>query len=290
MTTLSRFEVALKFAAFLCFALLSTVVPARAQESDASPTEQQLYLQQADAAVREGRLTQAGQMIAWLESNGDKVSRDDIFLLKAEHAIAHQDVAAAASAIAAIKDDARNICRGGAARGWVSANTNQVDDAITAFASAVRNCPEDAAIWNLLGLAFVAKGEAEAASEAFERALILAPNSPDILNNHALALVQKGQLEIAFQQLHQAVNLAQQNPMIRANRDFVSGMLGHAPTRAASDSDAVWSARLVNVGKGAKAASRTPQANALFARALLTLDTFDEQVWSEINPSQKGPP
>lgn len=290
MTTSLPFDFALKFGAVLCFVLLLPVASVSAQESTASRDEQQLYLQQADAALREGRLTQAGQMIFWLESNGDKVPRDDILLLKAEHAIVRQNVAEAADALTSIKDDARNICRSGAAKGWVAANTNRTDDAITALATVVRNCAEDAAIWNLLGLAFVAKGEAEAASDAFQRALILAPDSPDILNNHALALLQKGQLEIAFQQLQKAVNLAKENRMILANRDFVLGMLGHSPTRAANESDATWSARLINVGKGAKAASRTPQANALFARALLTLDQFDEQVWSEISPAQKGQP
>lgn len=259
-----------------------------AQEDAALVIDQSLYLEQADAAVREGRLTQAGQMIAWLDQNGDQVSADDVALLRAEHAIANTDVTAAAAALSGIKNAERNICRLQTAKGWVAANAQAVDEAIVAFAKAARICPDDAGIWNLLGLAFIRKGEAVAAGEAFGEALALAPDNAEILNNHALAHLQKGELERALQQLQLAARQAPDNMMISANVDYVSGMLGHMPVRLPQSSDAEWSARLLNIAKGAKAASRTPQANALFSRALLTLDHFDEAVWSEIAPAKEA--
>lgn len=261
-----------------------------AQEIVVPDVNQELYLKQADVALRDGRMTQAGQMIAWLERYGDQISSDDIALLKAEYAIVGMDVAAAASALSAVKDPARNTCRVESAKGWVAANRLELDDAIVALATAARTCSTDAGIWNLLGLAFIGKGEAAAAEEAFGRALGLAPGNPEILNNHALAVLQRGDLTLARQQLANAAEKVPENRMIGANLDFVSGMMGIVPERLQQDSDAEWSGRLVNIAKGAKIASRTPQANALFSRALLTLDHFDETVWSELKNAEEVQP
>jgi Flp pilus assembly protein TadD len=266
---------------------LLMAAPLSAQQPDVG-FDPQYYLQQTDLALRDGRLTQAGQMIGWLEQNADGVLLDDITLLRAEFAIAQENVAGAAAALLAIKDHARNLCRLETAKGWVAANRNAIDDAIVALAKATRNCPDDSGAWNLLGLAFVRKGEAEAALEAFEHALLLSPDQGEIRSNHALALLQKGQLELAAEQLEAAAKQAPENHLIRANLDFVWGMMGATPDRRAQDSDAIWSARLVNFARGAKAASRTAKADALFSQALLTLDRFDETVWAEITTPEEA--
>jgi Flp pilus assembly protein TadD len=273
---------------FLPLMLMASAL--EAQEIVVPDVNQELYLKQADVALRDGRMTQAGQMIAWLERYGDQISSDDIALLKAEYAIVGMDVAAAASALSAVKDPARNTCRVESAKGWVAANRLELDDAIVALATAARTCSTDAGIWNLLGLAFIGKGEAAAAEEAFGRALGLAPGNPEILNNHALAVLQRGDLTLARQQLANAAEKVPENRMIGANLDFVSGMMGIVPERLQQDSDTEWSGRLVNIAKGAKIASRTPQANALFSRALLTLDHFDETVWSELKNAEEVQP
>lgn len=269
--------------------LMMTASTLGAQENVSRVVDQALYLQQADIALREGRLTQAGQMIAWLESNNHDISGDDIALLKAEHAIAGRDVAAAAAALSAVKSPERNLCRLQTAKGWVSANLGAYDDAIVVLAKAVRACPDDAGIWNLLGLVLMRKGESEAAGEAFGQALMLAPNDVGILNNHALALMQKGDLEIAVQQLTLAAGMSPDNGTIIANRDFASGMIGLTPDRDVRESDAAWGARLVSFAQGAKAATRVLQADALFSRALLTMDHFDQTIWSEIRSNEDRP-
>jgi Flp pilus assembly protein TadD len=238
-------------------------------------------------ALRNGRLTQAAQMIGWLEQNGDEVSRDDVALLKTEYAIATNDVETAAVALALIEDGERNLCRLQTAKGWVAGNRGQTDDAIVAFAKASKNCPNDAGIWNLLGLAFVKKGEAAAAGEAFRQAMILAPDNAEVLNNHALSLLQKGEGVLAYRQLQIAAESATDNVLIQGNLDFVGGMIGRSPIRRAHEDDAQWSARLVNMAKGAKAAENRPQADALFSQALLTLDRFDPAIWAEVSSSQK---
>ncbi len=279
----------MKLASYLMLPLMMTASTLGAQEYVPPVVDQALYLQQADAALREGRLTQAGQMIGWLESNGHEISGDDIALLKAEHAIAGRNVSAAAAALSTVKSPERNLCRLQTAKGWVSANLGAYDDAIVALAQAVRACPDDAGIWNLLGLALMRKGESDAAGEAFGQALVLAPNDIGILNNNALALMQKGDLDLAVKQLTLAASMSPDNRMVTANRDFVSGMLGVTPDRGLQESDAAWSARLVSFAQGAKAATRDLQADALFSRALLTMDRFDQTIWSEIRSKEDRP-
>lgn len=253
-----------------------------AQSNVASVVDQEFYLKQADIALRDGRVTQAGQMIAWLEQNGDRIVSDDVALLKAEYAIAGTDLFAAKAALALVKEPTRNICRIASARGWIAAQDASWDDATVALGTAAQNCPRDAGVWNLLGLVFIRKGETAAAQEAFKQALVLAPYEPNILNNNALTLLQNGELEMASSQLEIAARYAPDNQLILANSDFVWGMRGSIPNRRPQDGDAEWSTRLINVAKGAKAASRPLQANALFSRALLTLDHFDESVWAEL--------
>ncbi len=164
----------------------------------------------------------------------------------------------------------------------MSANHQAYDDAIIALADAGDACPEDAGIWNLLGLVLMRKGESDAAAEAFGRARNLAPDDAGILNNHAMALLQRGDIDLAMQQLELAAATSPDNDMVAANRDFVSGMLGFTPARGPQDSDAVFSKRLVNYAQGAKAAANERQANTLFSRALLAMDRFDQKIWSQL--------
>lgn len=254
----------------------------RGQENVTPVVDQSVYLQQADIALRDGRLTQAGQMIARLETNGVENSRDDVALLRAEYAIASRDVAAAETALKAISGSESNLCRLQTAKAWVSANRRVYDDAIIALADAGDACPEDAGIWNLLGLVLMRKGESDAAAEAFEKARSLAPEDAGILNNHAMAMLQRGDIDLAMQQLEFAAAASPDNDMVAANRDFVSGMLGFTPTRRPQESDAVFSKRLVNYAQGAKAAANDRQANTLFSRALLAMDRFDQKIWAQL--------
>ncbi len=279
----------MKLVSHLMLPLLMTASTLSAQENVSPGFDQALYLQQADVALREGRLTQAGQMIAWLESNGNQISGDDIALLKAEHAIAGRNVGAAAAALSAVHNSERNQCRLHTAKGWVWANMGSYDDAIVALAKAGRACPEDPGIWNLLGLALIRKGENDAAGEAFGQALVLVPDDIGILNNHAMVLMQKGELDLAARQLTRAAGMAPDNETVTANRDFVLGMLGLTPDRGLNESDAAWSARLVSFAQGAKAATNDLQADALFSRALLTMDKFDQTVWSAIRSNEDRP-
>jgi Flp pilus assembly protein TadD len=282
MAKQASFEQVMKFATQFLLPLILASAGVRAQDEVPPVIDQAVYLQQADLALREGRLTQAGQMIAWLESNNTENSRDDVALLKAEYAIASRDVAAAEAALKAISDPRRNLCRLQTAKAWVSANRRAYDDAIIALAEAGGACPEDAGIWNLLGLVFIRKGEGDAAAEAFGRARNLAPDDAGILNNHAMALLQRGEVDLALQQFDLAAAKAPDNDIVAANRDFVSGMLGLTPERRLRDSDAVFSKRLVNYAQGAKAAANDRQANTLFSRALLAMDRFDQKIWSQL--------
>ncbi|MES2783810.1 MAG: tetratricopeptide repeat protein, partial [Pseudomonadota bacterium] len=275
---------------FLAGLLLLVAVPANAAKSAGSTDEEQIiYLQQVDSAIRQGRLTQAGQMIAALESAGTNRFPDDFALLKAEYAIARMDVKSASFALSAIQDPARNLCRMHAAKGWVSANQNAFNSAVDALSVATEHCPDDAGIWNLFGLALIGKGEAATAQKAFEHALALDPGNAQLINNHALASLQDGDVERALRELDSALALNPHDPMIKANRNFAAGMTGLSPERTTGESDADWSAKLLQYAKGAKSASRGTQATAFFARAMLTLERFDEAIWSELYPESESP-
>ncbi|MFN3452988.1 MAG: hypothetical protein ACK4ZE_12615 [Sphingorhabdus sp.] len=270
------------------FLLLLWAAPAvMAQSAMASEADHAVQLRQLDAAIREGRLTQAQQMLGALTDAPSAVYADDVALLQAEYAIARSEVEHAGLALAQIQNPDRNMCRVHAAKGWVAANQRAFDDAIIALATATENCPEDAGILNLLGLAFMGKGETMAAREAFNQAILHVPGNAQILNNHALATLQTGATEQALSELNAAIALGQKNPTILANRNFVAGMAGQMPVRVKDETDAEWGARLVSFAKGAKAASRRLQATALFSRALLTLEYFDEDVWSEAIAAKK---
>ena len=274
----------------LGFLLLFGTSPAySAVPTDPAQNVQIIYLQQVDAAIREGRLTQAAQMISTLEQSDAGEFRDDLALLKAEYAIARMDVTSAALALSVISDFARNTCRVHAAKGWVAANQKEFQPAVAALLVATDGCPDDAGVWNLLGLAQIGTGQALSAQKAFERALVLAPGNAQVMNNHALAALQGGALDLALSELDRAVTQSPQDRMILANRNFVAGMAGLLPERAKDESESDWSAKLLEYAKGAKSASRGPQATALFARAMLTLERFDEKVWSELNPAVERP-
>ena len=137
-------DLIVRYAPFVVAALLQLSAPIQAQDALVSELDQQSYLQAADAALRDGHLTQAAQMIAWLHNNGDAVARDDVALLKVEYAIATHDVETAAIALASITDRERNFCRLQTATGWVSGNKGQTDQAIIALAKASKICPDDA--------------------------------------------------------------------------------------------------------------------------------------------------
>lgn len=270
------------------FLALTAAAGLNAQSDEPALRAQVHYLQQVDVAIREGRLTQAGQMIALLEQSVSSTFADDLRLLKAEFHIAHMDVASASMALSNIENRERNICRIDSAMGWVAANQQAFDDAIVALARATKNCSDDAGAWNLLGLAFLGKGETMAARDAFGEAMLLEPDNAQLMNNDALAALQDGALDTALHALNRAAEKSPLNRAISANRNFVSGIAGFAPVREKGESDADWSAKLLLYAQGAKSASRKLQATALFSRAILMLDRFDEAVWSEVKPAIGG--
>jgi len=266
------------------FLALTAAAGLSAQSDESALRAKMLYLQQVDVAIKEGRLTQAEQMIAVLEQSGSRTFADDLRLLKAEFYIAHMDVVSASMALSNIQNRERNICRVGSAMGWVAANQQAFDDAIVALARATKHCSDDAGAWNLLGLAFIGKGETMAARDAFAEAMLRAPDNAQLMNNLALAALQDGAVDTALHALRRAAEINPLNRVISANRNFVAGMAGLVPEREKGESDADWSAKLLQYAQGAKSASRKLQATALFSRAILTLDRFDEAVWSEVEP------
>lgn len=272
------------FVAMLLLAIASPVSGLQAEDEPIVDTGE--FLQHTDVAIKSGRFVQAGEMLSWLEQNAGTIFQDDVNLLRAEYAIATGSDADAAVAVAKITDKSRNACRQDVVRGWIAGKKNDLNRSILFLARSTGLCPSDAGAWNLLGLAFINKGEARAGKEAFEQALALSPDAPGLLNNYALALVQIEDYPAALGLLGKALAFDPDNRLIADNRDFVMGMTGETPERKAHEGDTIWAQRLINVGHGANALRRDAVATAMFAQAILLIDHFDEQAWSVASRTQ----
>lgn len=246
-----------------------------------------ILLQQIDAATRAGRLVQAGAMLTWLEQNGPISSEGSVALHRAEFYMVKGEVSAAAAALARVGVDDGNICRRSRLMGWIAGKSAQWNKAILKLTQAIEQCGDDASLWNLLGLAFLGKGEYAAGLEAFEGALTLQPQNAGLLNNRAFALVGLQRHGAALADLQQALAISPDDFSIRNNADYLSGVMGIAPIRRENEGDAIWAARLARTGEGARDAGLSSNATAHFANAALLSDRFDVHIWAQGASSQK---
>lgn len=238
-------------------------------------------LRQIDAATRAGRLVQADAMLTWLEQNDSKIFAGAVALHRAELSMVRGDVSSAVAALDRVGVDDGSICRKSTLTGWIAGKSAEWNKAILKLAEAIQQCGDDASLWNLLGLALLGKGEHAAGLEAFDSALILQPQHAGLLNNRALALVGVQKHGAALADLQRALDIAPNDLSIRNNADYLSGLLGVAPIRRENESDAIWAARLIRAGEGARDAGRSSSAMAHFANAALLSDRFDMHIWAQ---------
>src|SRR5688500_10272468 len=99
------------------------------------------------------------------------------------------------------------------------------------IASKSKEHKTDAAIWNYLGLAYLAKDEAKKGRKAFERSVELDPNSSIFQANLAYAYLMNGQVNKAQQSADKSLALNPKNPQayqVRGLANFTEGKLDPA--------------------------------------------------------------
>jgi Flp pilus assembly protein TadD len=261
--------------------------PVMAQTSDASDTDWRFLLSEAELATSVGRYVQADAMLDTLEVSKTPENLGALAIARAELFMATGDVAGATSALGKAGPDAGSPCRRSKLSGWIAGKGEAWNKAILMLSLAIETCSEDASIWNLLGLALIAKQEHVASLEAFDSALILEPRNPALRSNRAMALVAAGKFEAAFYDLREALAIQPDSAIIQGNVDYLSGMLGISLMRKRTDSDTIWGQRLAKAGEGARNGARTDEATALFANATLLQDRFDPRIWSLGSPTEE---
>jgi tetratricopeptide (TPR) repeat protein len=264
-----------------------TPVPAAAQAT--SLLEIPMFLEQAGNAIRGGRYVQAKEMLDQVPQVLPAIYADEAALLRTELFVAEDNVGDASLALSQIGDHAHARCRQDSVRGWLAGKKGDVNRSILLLANVTMLCPKDVQSWNLLGLAFIEKGEAAAALDAFNQALALAPEHPALLNNLALAQISSAQLDVAEQNLARALRFEPGNAAIAANHDYVVAMRGKLPLRKEGEADQAWAMRLLYAGEGAREASNAPMASAMFAQAVLLLDHFDPKAWQRAREYKADP-
>ncbi len=238
-----------------------------------------MFLEQAGNAISGGRYVQAKEMLSQVPQDMPAMYADEAALLRTELSVAQDNVGDASLALSQVGNHSHAQCRQDSVRGWLAAKKGDVNRSILLLANVTMLCPKDVQSWNLLGLAFIEKGEAAAALDAFNQALALAPEHPALLNNLALAQIASAQLNVAEQNLARALRFEPGNTAIAANHDYVLAMRGKLPSRHEGETDQAWAMRLLYAGEGAREVSNAPMASAMFAQAVLLLDHFDPKAW-----------
>ena len=268
--------------------LASAVAVGGSDAPGTSSGDVQQYLSESAVAIADGRLSQAKEMLLWLDAHGDESDASERALLRSEYYAAQGRVVEAEAALAFVSDTALRPCRQGSVRAWISTHHDQVDRAILYLSDVTQHCPGDAGAWNLLGLAFAQKGEFAAAKEAFDMGLSIFPGSAEMLNNKAMGFARQGDYEQAATLLEQARKANPDSEVVAANADYVAGRLGKDILRRQVDDDQRWATRMVNAGNGAQASGRGDMATALFAKAVLLMDRHDEHYWRVANGERGG--
>ncbi len=263
--------------------------PTLAAAQDISSAQMPRFLEQANTAIRGGRYVQAKEMLDQLPQDMPDIYADEAALLRTELFVAEDNEGGASLALSQIGNRAHAQCRQDSARGWIAGKKGDVNRSILLLANITILCPKDVQLWNLLGLAFIEKGEADAALDAFNQALVLAPEHPALLNNLALAQIALTQLNAAELNLERALRLEPGNTAIAANHEYAVAMQGKIPSRQQGETDQAWATRLLYAGEGAREASNAPMASAMFAQAVLLLDHFDPKAWQRAREHKASP-
>lgn len=104
--------------------------------------------------------------------------------------------------------------------------SERINEAISAFSTALSLDPKLAEAHNLLGVAYAKKGLQDRAKESYERAVKAEPNDAQTLNNLGFTLYQNGNYRAAVDRLKRAAKLAPTDERILNNLGLALCRLG----------------------------------------------------------------
>lgn len=230
-------------------------------------------IDEAEHALRSGRVEQAGRMLDQLVAAGaagDRVDRlragtaaasgrnAEAFALFASLAAKHPGDAGAAgeAALAAFRTG-----KLAAARSWS-------DRALSLASPRWRD-------WNLCGAIADTDGRFDRADQCYGRAQALAPGRVEILNNRGWSRLLRGQWSLAAGLFRDALAADPANSVVRSNLALAEAALSNElPARRAGESADDYAARLNDAGVIAAAAGDRKRAIAALANAVTLRPTW----------------
>ncbi len=256
----------------VCTLLVLLAAPAAADPRAPDPAGEALALEFIDAALAEGRLAHADELIARARVRGDSPELQ----LRAGELLA----AAARTDEAAVKLDALASVEGvgpraRTARALLDLRAGRLEQAETGLRAAVALDPAQPRAWNALGVIADRRHDWPAAEAAYGRALALAPARADVLNNRGWSRLLQGRHAEAEADLVAALQAAPGLPSAQTNLRLARALQGRYAEAFAGASRETLARDLNTVGFGALARGDLAMAETYFARAIEANDRHD---------------
>jgi Flp pilus assembly protein TadD len=142
--------------------------------------------------------------------------------------------------------------------------------------------------WNARGIVADARRDWVVADVAYRRALLLAPRRGEIANNLGWSLALRGRWSEARELFAQAITLEPRLDRAARNHELAQSALDQQlPRRSATDSNAVWAAKLNDAGVVAQQQGNWRKAVSAFARAIETRSQWFERAVNNLKFAER---
>ncbi|ODU19725.1 hypothetical protein [Sphingopyxis sp. SCN 67-31] len=260
---------------------VSAASPAQPTAEIAAAIRDEQDIDQIRAAIVSGRLDEAAALIGIFDAAHPGSQPASLVLAKGELALEEGSAAKADELTRAVPASGPARCSVERIRALAMAERGQTDAAIDSLAGVTEHCTADWRIWRALGTLLAQKGQMDASRFAFTQAMQGSPSPALIRNDQARALIRAGDIDAAAQVLRVADGTPAPDRETIRLQDFLAGMRGLEPARAAADSDEMWAQRLVDAAQGARRADHPSLAQALMSEALLVSPRYDPRLLAE---------
>lgn len=227
-------------------------------------------LARAEAAIEQGRLTQARVMIERLAPV--PAIATEIRRLTAELALAERDDRGAFAALAGLPDTA-NDCRVDESFGVAALRVGRMAEAHAALERSTASCPDRWRGWNALGVIYDRLARWDDSERSYARALALTGGSATVTNNIGVSLMLQRRHAEALAILNRAAAAAPSNERIANNIDIAGASAGQAPAPT-RETQADRARRLGNAGYAAYLAGDRVRARAYLSQAIHLADRY----------------
>jgi Flp pilus assembly protein TadD len=256
--------------------------PARAASEHALEEASDQELASIAQAIAGRRLGEAFGLLSAYRVMHPQDTRFEVRLLDAELKLASGQPIEAQVTVAGSPTDERFACRLHRINGHAAAAKGQSALAISELGALAEQChAADWRDWDSLGQLLANQGERDASHYAFENALT-GTGQPALVRAHmGRALLCSDDLPGAVIQLTAALRADPANREVQYDLDFITGMRGERPVRAASDNEEFWAGRLSHAAEGARRAGRALLSRSLSVQALMVSPKHDARLFDE---------